>query len=245
MNFRFLSILSLFLFVSFIHSQECTQPEKDSTHSLYAGSWSLQFGVSGNFTLSSFNGGTISGKYHLSDNSAIRTGVTINGQMDKTEEENLQKIDGNSNEENSSTPGENLNMSLNTAYLYYPTSTNNFKYFIGSGLVGTWRKYRNEEDIKNFHGDTLYSTSTFLRDDNTFEIGLQGLIGIEYFISSNISLHAEYASTLSYFITKNKYNRESFFPTDPGHKVNDNREIKTKGWKFTPSSVRFGISVYL
>ena len=71
-----LTLISLFLFGAFSTQ---AQEQAAEINSLKAGVWALQFGISSNFTLSSFQGTTISAKYQTSTTNAWRAGITLNG----------------------------------------------------------------------------------------------------------------------------------------------------------------------
>ena len=70
---------SLILTTILLLSSNQAQEKQDSTDYLNAGLWSIQFGIAENFTLRSFNGSTFSGKYQFTDKSALRLGITMNG----------------------------------------------------------------------------------------------------------------------------------------------------------------------
>ena len=55
------------------------QEQTVETSSLKPGAWALEFGISSNFTLVSFQGASISAKYHTSATNAWQAGITING----------------------------------------------------------------------------------------------------------------------------------------------------------------------
>jgi hypothetical protein len=72
------SILLTLVFFSQMNSPGVAQ-NQEANHSLERSTWSLQFQISNNFTLSSFQGSVISAKYHFSKQRAFRFGSAISG----------------------------------------------------------------------------------------------------------------------------------------------------------------------
>lgn len=74
-HWSFLFLLGLLLAV--VHLPVDAQ-SSDST-SLREGAWALQFGIAGNFAPTSLQGSMIGAEYQLSEMSALRGGITVNG----------------------------------------------------------------------------------------------------------------------------------------------------------------------
>ena len=75
--------MMLLVTLSFFNAPAFAADNTDSEkqNSLVAGSWSLQFRITDNFQLSSFQGATISAKRHFSEGRAIRFGMSLNGSV--------------------------------------------------------------------------------------------------------------------------------------------------------------------
>ncbi len=227
------------LFFTFISAQE----KPDSTHSLKAGSWALQFGISNNFTLSNFNGSTFSGKYHLTDQSAIRLSITANGQ--NGEVENIESARNKNNKVEGSYPIDNYNVSIKPVYIFYPSNSNNFNFYFGAGPLFNLSSYKSGNSYAGFNADTLYSKNNSRNKRDGFEIGFTGLAGVEYFVTSYFSIHAEYSASLTYQIQKQEYAEETIYMYEKNNPRVYYSNNKSKLWKFYPGSVLFGLSVYL
>ncbi len=72
-------ILLLIMFSLTVYFFSLSQTQSPDSNSLKEGVWALQFGIGGNFTLTTFQGATIGAMYRLSDKNAVRGGITING----------------------------------------------------------------------------------------------------------------------------------------------------------------------
>ena len=109
MQVKYLSIFFLLIFIiSFDFAQ--TKEEAVKTNSLEKGSWSLQFQISENFTLQSFQGSMISTKYHFTEKSALRTGLSISGRSSDIED--------------------NIEQDSDTVTTYINTDNNNYNYAV-------------------------------------------------------------------------------------------------------------------
>ena len=94
MNRRIMQLAVLLVLVTFytsIHAEECQA--KNTEHSLYKGAYAVNFGLSGdlwNLSIDDYWGSTFSGKYHLTNNRALRIGLEMRGRVESraTVEEN-------------------------------------------------------------------------------------------------------------------------------------------------------------
>jgi len=74
-----------------------------------------------------------------------------------------------------------------------------------------------------------------------WSLGLTGLVGVEWFVSKSISLHAEYRISLGYSQEKREYNRTTISQTGKSY-ITGNETIKFR--QLSSDGVRFGLSVY-
>ncbi len=215
----FFSAFVLLLFVS------PSLQAQDSTS--LAGKYALQFQISQNFTLSNFLGSVISGKYHFTNESAIRLGIDFNATMSneskKTDYNNVNTSENDSYQTNSQT------INIITQYIFYPVISDNIKFYYGIGpSIGLGFS-------KN--GTTYNNTGGYFSSRNqtgkSFSAGVQGSAGVEWFFAKKLSLCAEYA--LSYVYSYSKVE---------GNPNNDHVEQRNYNYSFTGNNVRFGLSVY-
>ncbi len=226
----FISILLLtFSFNSFAQT--------DSSKIDLEGKWALQFGISRNFTLNSFQGATFSGKYHFTNNSALRIGITVFGHSTKSNNNknnyNADTLYSSSKEE--STVNDNW-ISIQFQYLYYAKMTNSISAYFGAGVQSSRRfvsQYSNTEEI--YMSDENFSYRS--KELSAYGLGADILIGVEWFVRSNIGILAEYSSGFNYEhreseAPKNKNDAEYYY------------ENKSDTYSFSPHGVKFGVSIY-
>ncbi len=208
-------IAILILFSAFTSSQA-----QDTTS--LAGKYALQFQVSQNFTLSNFLGSVISGKYHFTNESAVRVGLGLSASMNNQTsgqesqsgvlESNAQSID------------------LTTQYMITPVISENVRFYFGAGpkLGLNYSKYDNVTNPSN-HSQTSEKAST-----KGYSVGVLCSAGVEWFFMNRMSLCAEYGLTYVYSYSKINRNYNKSVST----------EQKTYNYSFNGNDVRFGLSVY-
>jgi len=156
--------------------------ELDNSHE-----WSMQFRISENFSLSSFQGTNLSIAKNISDNSKIRFGINIDADL-YNGKDNINDTEADINE---------YDISIDLQYLSYIKNREKIKSYIGTGpKLGYYKKYEYS------HSNDIEKTTSQIT------VGLSGIFGIEYFILDRISLLSEYCSYLTYSI-KNEITSES------------------------------------
>lgn len=212
--------------------------QTDTTQIDLAGKFALQFQISQNFTLSSFQGGTFSGKYHFSNNSALRLGIYVG----------LASRDNNIYEKKiypdtsfiKSFEGNNYvkeQIKFSFQYLYYITIKNSISVYLGAGPNYAYNF--SDRDTKLSYNSTFGEDKTSTgTSTNMYSFGFDVLIGIEWFVRSNIGIVAEYGSSYSYSKSNYAYNKLA---------SNGTRQIGEENLtdnSFNPYSVKFGVSIY-
>lgn len=230
-NFTALLLLCCVLLVQLVYGQA----KKDSPKNLpEQHDWSLQFQVSDNFTLKSFDGAFFAAKRQLSAHGAIRFGFDISYSNQDSESEREES--GSFYKSNSD--NKSFSANLNCLYLYYPVENQAVKYFIGAGPQFGYQKSDNEQKDYISYEDSLTSTNTDKQKMDGHSWGIQLVSGVEWFVKSNISLHAEYFASALY--VKGKTTLEAVFGSG------ESRILKSEndGFRFEKGGVRFGVSVY-
>ena len=155
------------------------------------GAMALQFEIRSNFTLESFQGSTISFKKHMSAGFAWRLGLDLKITFSDDEitdytEDSLRSLTENN--------GNSQNIGLRLQGLFYPNPSARTKLFYGFGpLVGFTHNFSESDNLRPSQRLSGSETST-----HTWELGLTGVFGVEWFAASNISLLAEYGSDIYY-----------------------------------------------
>jgi hypothetical protein len=209
------------LLVSVASASALATDSEAAKEALRKGSWSLQFGVGQNFTLTQFQGATISVKRHYSPNSALRAGVTTNFSH------NVQKDLRTKSELDVNQFG----MDISLEYLYYFTPGRRVTAFVGSGpRFGLVR--RTQEVPKDYVASHLADHLAY----KEWSLGANLLFGAEWFVTHGIALFAEYDMSFGYTSKVNK-------TSDPLHGLTGQTE--SYDYSLTSRGVRMGLSVYL
>lgn len=223
---RAIVVLMLFGALFFINAPAFAADNTDNEKqtSLVAGTWSLQFRITDNFQLSSFQGATISAKRHFSDGRALRLGISLNGSVTDIEKRRTDQSSDSTTSELILRVDENQQyLRFDAQYLIYPSPMKKLNVFIGVGPL--FELSRSE-----------VSSSGQERINKIWSFGLTTVLGVEWFATNRISILSEYASTLTYDfqISESTYS---------DGKIKNEDELQTLSFSYT--SVRFGLSVYL
>ncbi len=217
----------LFPLVLSLHAS--AQPSSDAF--LTEHSKAIQFQVSNNFTLSSFQGSTLSYKQHLTPYFAVRAGLGVSFNNSTTDQvDNGYSNDSLVSFSKTGFDRSGVTLQLNTQAIWYTESSSEILFFYGTGpLVSYARSRQSQESV----------TSTSDQTSTQWSAGLSVLAGVEWFASKSISLHAEYGISGSYSSTK--YESTSNVPTT---RSRGSADATTTGWSISSNSVRLGLSIY-
>ena len=240
-------ILSLFLIFSLVSNLFSQKNDSGSdttrTNGLYDGSWSVQFRITNNFTLSSFNGANLALKYHFTKNSAIRFGVTLRTLNDDMSSDNQYTGDPDKTDENIAINRNNFEITIKPLYIYYPKIKKSVLLYLGTGPYIGYGKSKYQLDSDVYNADTLLSSTHDNNDNYIYSIGIAAIAGVEVFVTNYLSLHAEYGSSFYYSYSEKK--RDRLIENSGGA---DNSVINTvtkrDGFSFSATSVLFGVSLY-
>ena len=229
-TFSFLLLLS--------YSQPGYSQEINDTSKVFQ-DFSLQFRVV-LFELRSFQGGLISFKYHFNDHFALRTGIGLSiDNFDKEEDRELLYVDTLTY--NAKSEYRRFTFISPIQFLFYINPENDIKVFVGLGPYFTY----SNNTMKNTdydHSNDFYGNIYIESISKNYSLGLSSVYGVEWFITENMSLTAEYGFTFSF------YNRESSrvnMRVNPEYEnIVERSKIKSEGWQFTSTGVLFGISIY-
>jgi hypothetical protein len=217
---------TLFLLVVFmlVTAGLSAAQEDERANSLTAGSWALMFGISENFTLDPFTGGSLSVKRHFSDKSALRAGIDFGVGSSENTAENTATTPVQQTRNN-----DHRAFQLEGLYQRYTSPGRPINFYWGAGAYGGYSSRTREALVD----------STFTRNETTsYSVGATGLLGVEFFAARAIGIHAEYRGNLGYSWSESVAKRER-----PGATPGDLR-IDAYGWSFGGGYLRFGLSAY-
>lgn len=212
--------------------------EDARANSLNPGSWSLQFQITDEFGLKPFNGMIVSAKRHFSEHSALRLGLHFDVDWDDgTQAGRLEVEDSLADWYDSDSHSEHQGFAVDLSYLNYPSPGSHVNLFWGVGpLVAFYRSESNSSEEEPNYGTTArrdYSRS--------WDIGVLGLIGAEWFLAKHFSFHSEYRASIAYGQAFAESARVRSYPGDVTYHTVERRE--SDGWGFDGNAL-LGLSVY-
>jgi len=222
-----------FLIISILLSTSLLAQSADSVKNQTAFSrkhkWALQFQAGYNFQVQAFNGLSFSLKYHLSDKSAFRFGAGYLGDIRNEKEDEYEYCSSNSY--NYEYYNYRLNLVFNYIYCVNPYSR--FNLYWGIGPTGGYT-YNYHKGPSSNNRDL---TDTYCR--NFWSIGLNGVLGVEWFPIPDFSLFAEYEATGLY-----SYSHYTQMLVNQQNRYTEKDEGNYKEWSFEANRALLGISVY-
>ena len=227
-------ILTLFLIVTQFAGFN-TQVLQAKENSLKKGKWALQFEIDSNFELRSFQGSTLSIKKHTADNRAYRLGLSFQFEISDGDLARPPYGPGNS-------PGDKdliqQSYRLDLQKIYYADNSDAINLFFGLGPTVQYYYLNDKRDIRN--DDDSYVNYEHNKN-SAFYAGALGIIGVEWFVNKDISLLAEYGTSIR-FETITRENLRQLIQTNTQY--NQYNSENTQGISVEPTNVKFGLSVY-
>lgn len=208
------------MFTSTIYSQST------SYHDSLDGKFALQFQVADNFNLSSFQGTTLSGKYHFSCRSALRFGLSI--ELGDSQTDIKVNYFDTTLAKSSSDDSNRFGFTIKSQYIHYMRGTKDISFFGGLGPSFNYFKLTRNRDL------IINGTNQFNETDGTgFTIGLDLIAGVEWMFADKMALSAEYGLFFSYSSTENNSKDEAQEATS-----------EYESFNLSGNHINFGLSVY-
>jgi len=219
-------LIYFFSLLFFILSLLSTTTAQTSYLDSLDGKFALQFQISENFTLTNFQGATLSGKYHLGKRSAIRLGLSLYFD-DSNSDREINLSDTLHYTENAQT--NSIGFTISSQYLNYLVGTDDICFYLGAGpTIGFGNS---ESEFKSESSDSTISNGSGSSD--SFTIGLDAIVGVEWSFHKDMTLSAEY-------VIKFYYNHRS----EKSDSITNKYERTIDSFRLTENYVNFGISVY-
>ena len=214
------------------------QTSPDDSTSFRFQKLSMQYQIREILDLIEFQGSILSAKYHLSNKSAIRIGfdlgfgdANINNDVTHNLNDSLSHYDDSAHEHSK--------IGLSIYYLHYFNPHENVKFYAGGGPTFSFI-ITNDEAAKSYPAyvdDPLY-LNEFNTERSTKIIGLQSVLGTEWFFNENMSLIAEYGFLFSYSFNRKDETRSAEQPGE--YSMN----YKSDSFRFSSTRVKIGLSMY-
>lgn len=249
-------ILLLIFISTTVYFSSPAQSQSSDSNSLKDDIWALQFGITGNFTLISFQGSTIGALYRISEKNAIRGGITINGYTnDGTTLNSGSNNDTSYGAGSGSNSTKSANVSFVVQYLWYMNPNGPVHFYTGLGPLVSYSYSKSSTDNPSRDGYYNNNSGTYqeywitqLSTSNATQWGAggSGVVGVEWFACRWLSLHADYNESIQYRWGSNSSSEESSSSTYPNFIPSQtNNSGTSKGWTLNSSGVAFGLNIYL
>jgi hypothetical protein len=209
-------------------------------------SWTMDFSISSNLTLRTFQGTAISLSKFISDYQKIRFGVSTNLDYNSRDQSgNNYAADTLSGLTNDNNENNMYSVQIVIQYITYATPKSQTSIYFGIGpLVGvSWFEQNNNDNTTN---PGYYQSQYGSKSSSTkYFIGMLGSCGVEWFFSEHISIHAEYGLSVQYNWgkTESSSNSQSSYVNSSSYSNKSHSSGSTSGWFLSGQSVLFGLSV--
>lgn len=161
-----------------------------------AGAWAMQFRVSDNFQLGSFKGSVLSVKRHSSPSTAIQVGVSGDLSLRSSSEAQEDTNSGYPTHLTDDREEDRYSLFLNAQRLKYTKPAERLSLFWGIGPTVGFSRTDEERtsDIESQSPGEIEQTLVF----NSWSAGLGASLGVEWFATRHLGIHAEYGFVAIY-----------------------------------------------
>jgi hypothetical protein len=208
--------------------------------------WTMDFSISSNLTLSNFQGASISLGQFTSDYQKNRIGISTSvncGTSDQSGNNLTSDVLTSQSKQNSESNRYSIQVIFQRLTYATPNAHTSLYYGIGPLMGIGWNKNTSSSSSNYVSGSQNWSSSD--GTGTNYSLGVLGSLGVEWFFSEHMSLHAEYGLTVLYTWSKSESTSSSFY-LNPGSTYSSsksNSSSKSSGWSLTGQSVLFGLSV--
>jgi hypothetical protein len=241
-------LISVFLISMIVYFCSQAQDISSERNSLKAGAWAIQFGITSNFTLTSFQGTTLSMKYQLSDRDAIRGGITINGSTSNGNNSTSESMADTNNAGSGSgtNSADGANVSFVIEYLRYVNPSGPVHFYLGIGPSVSYSYSHSSTYNSNLMNidPEISEQSTNRSNSHQWGIGVIGVAGVEWFACQWLSIRAEYSDGIQYQWRSTTSTNDNSYTNNYYTNSHIDNSGTTEGWSVSSSGVSFGLSVY-
>ncbi len=209
-------------------------------------SWTMDFRIESNLTLSTFQGTAISLSKFVSDYQRIRFGIgtSVNSSSSGNSGMNY-SADTLSGRSSGNSENESYSVQISLQRLTYGTPDAQTSIFFGIGPFGGMSWSKNSSSNSSTSVGSYQNQQSNSSTNKTYSAGVLGSFGVEWFFSEHISLHAEYGLAASYSWgsgeSSNSY--QSGYPGSSNPSIKNISSNSGSGWSLSGQSVLFGLSV--
>jgi hypothetical protein len=211
-------------------------------NSLEGGSWSMQFGITDELGLKPFNGMSVSLKRHTSARSAFRLGLNVGFDFgDGDSDQVIAEADTATNATDSNGDSNSQLVQVDLLYMRYPKPGSSVNLFLGTGPLFRYSRSEANSEISSLEPGYVYRR-TSEKWSRSWQIGVLGVGGVEWFATRAISFHAEYRAAVAYSKSESDSKTDYVYSDRPSAHLVGSSSGST--WDFHGTSLAFGVSLY-
>jgi hypothetical protein len=212
----------LFLILSLVSTTTAQTSYLDSLD----GKFALQFQISENFTLTNFQGATLSGKYQLGKRSALRLGISLFFDDSSWDRESIVR-DTINYVENIKT--NSIGFTINSQYLSYLVVRDDVGFYLGTGPTISFGNSKSESEYEISDSNVEKGSGS----GDVYTLGFDVIAGVEWSFHKDMTLSAEYG--IKFYYTNQTSKSESTIRKE---------ERTNETFRLTYNYINFGLSVY-
>jgi hypothetical protein len=213
----------IFLSAVILLTTQLLLAQTDSVSNIPKGKFALQFQVQKDFSISSFQGSILSGKYFFKNGNSLRAGLSL---AVNTQDENASESVNDSTTLNNSLNTKQYSAVFISQYLFYFHGFENIYFYAGAGPYFGY-----------FSNKTSPQPSGNYSERKRLSLGISAVLGVEWFFNKRFSLSAEYGALGYHEKTTESY----LIPYTRLVKKHVNTENKIFSFS---GSTKLGISIY-
>jgi len=208
--------------------------------------WTMDFGISSNLTLSTFQGTAISLSKFISDYQKYRFGISTDLSENSGDQTGKQyasdTLSGFTSGDNKTT---NYSVRLTAQYITYATPAGHTSIYFGIGPLAGISWYKSTSNSTSNSIDSYQSQYSYTNSETRYFLGMLGSCGVEWFFSEHISLHAEYGLSMQYTwgTTESNSSIKYGYVNSNTYSSKSNSSGSSSGWSLYGQRVLFGLSV--
>jgi hypothetical protein len=208
------------------------------------GRWSLDFSITQNFTLASFDGGTLSATHSTSEHSAWRLGLGTSVSTARSSgdgglqigDSTIVVVPGSKNN------NDHAFVSLLAERLHRFHPARHVGAYFATGPDLSWQRFHNGSRQPSYQPDTWTVLDHY---SHTITLGIDADLGAEVILARSVGLFAQYGSTGGYRFTRETTRAQQQTTAGVPLGAPGAAKVHNNQWFLDSENVRFGLSLFL
>lgn len=221
------------LLIGTCHVSDVRAAERAEERSQH-GPWAIQFGISNNFQLATFQGASLAAYRQTGPGSALRFAVTALGSRSDTDQYDPRTLSTRS----TAGSGNSATVAA-TGYAIREVGSGGTRLYYGAGPSASLGLTGSDlTQIVTYPSDSPDTTWTD-RSGNSWGVGVAGVTGVAWDVKPAITLFAEYGADLMFNYRRNETETRRSYSVFEDRTVTKQRQVA-----FTSRGVRFGMTAW-